>query len=593
MTALVCALMDDVFVTQVTYVDENSARVLMHISHADFDVLEKADWFSQITDVNFISWQDIDTEPDPDNGQPEGGFAYILRMAKNSCMTEETIEYFVRKENGEWLVDLDETARLWMENDKSGAAPEVFAASFGLIDHDYAQERYYAYEEYAASLDGEEIETDWNVWLTLTAPTGTDRKALNRLRGYSLTGADEMILNAPDYYFTDGSCEWYSCQWMEEETLHAALEIKIPGEVSAETVKNALSGATLVCQAESWPLSIRCYHSTVSVDLTSVQYTGNRLEDCEITFEYAHPKKALTQKQSDRLDEKGATFAEFLYATSGEYCSLDSVYDLWPGVPPEVLNAPYLEAGYTVYYLEGPLGRQDTSYGLHDLTFQALNAPDGVYVRRARECGMCDAIDGNDFWPGCGGNVRDVCVLVRDDAGDTQQLLRELQIEASCSVEWLTYLEDSHNRTYRIGPRFTIKTDTSGVVITGDNELALKTDGLLKKAEPLVWTAAQFESLFRVDTAVAEDMAARPENRTHYRLTLTASAKTPMPFEISGIEWEYQDDYQRYSVDTVNDFSDSLFVSSAPLGGKEAVADGSLIELDLSARTTARSTFAF
>ena len=118
MTALVCALMDDVFVTQVTYVDENSARVLMHISHADFDVLEKADWFSQITDVNFISWQDIDTEPDPDNGQPEGGFAYILRMAKNSCMTEETIEYFVRKENGEWLVDLDETARLWIENDK-------------------------------------------------------------------------------------------------------------------------------------------------------------------------------------------------------------------------------------------------------------------------------------------------------------------------------------------------------------------------------------------------------------------------------------------------------------------------------------------
>lgn len=108
-----------------------------------------------------------------------------------------------------------------------------------------------------------------------------------------------------------------------------------------------------------------------------------------------------------------------------------------------------------------------------------------------------------------------------------------------------------------------------------------------------MWTAAQFESLFRVDTAVAEDMAARPENRTHYRLTLTASAKTPMPFEISGIEWEYQDDYQRYSVDTVNDFSDSLFVSSAPLGGKEAVADGSLIEPDLSARTTSRSTFAF
>ena len=384
-----------------TAISGDTAVVTVSVTHADWAIVQKSDWFQQMY-YDFNNWEILYDQVD-ENGRTS--FEYILDMAKRMCLIREKAAYTTVLDRDGWRVDLDATARQWKAETETQDTPKVTLESFGFIEHDYAQQRYYNDLEYSNQGFDTDYRMDWTLWLRLKADDNADIDDLQRYSAYTLhsdlIAADELPV---DFAWTDGSCEWYTRYSMADIGWYAAVEAKpLDQDMTAAAIAHELQVSTFTCQAEYWPLSFRCYHMLQQISTSNTVYDARGFDgQAAAVFSCAKPAAPGTAD---------TTLEDYLYQEGKGCIKKSDVRELWPGLVNEALSGG--AEGYTLYTITGTLSRE-TALPMYDVTFQLMDETEGVWVRRAEQCGMCYSIDGCDLVQG---DCREVSfdILVRPE----------------------------------------------------------------------------------------------------------------------------------------------------------------------------------
>ena len=333
---------------------------------------------------------------------------------------------------------------------------DLRAASWAPMARDYAATR----EQYTRyfHIYYQTRVREFNTWLRLDSTES--RAALEALSNFRViagraTCADLPIALASYGYTRDKGWDWEALHFLPKTGYNrAALDLVLePGE----DIRNL----TLACDRT---------RPDGRVDTITLP-----LRDVPLDMGYPAGGAAFTATSHTPFRYKRALRTE--QALSLGQLLADELYQPMPSLPEEVAGQPYDTDRYALSLIQGQITKQPGDFGVYDVTFELVGAPEGLWLAAYEECGLCDEIDRfdliggdvilpNGLWDaedGYHGKMTetlscDFHILLLADTGlysqeDLDALMPKLHITTTFSGEKWNMSYEQHYITSAIGPR--------------------------------------------------------------------------------------------------------------------------------------------